>query len=304
MDCGSWFIGQKESEETIYSYIETSKVLRSYPNYRRLFHELNMPAECCLVGRIEDLTKALSKIFSFEVEYVSPGALVDLNAHDKNMYMYRYYHGHIYPRVTDGKNILKIESVDDKLRYVDIPKALYEYGQMINHQVVTLEAESGNHMHDTSAYYAALLMGYDASKGETDENGWALAFGKQLSGWVNAIWLTWMLGIDQHALIMDMVLLEIEEMEDDEPPEFVEYIWLKYKQYLLDRDFADEHFKRIGPYSLNDFTKGIKLDEVKACEQIDKASALLFQIMILDENFRQAEEQFTSVNNHGLRISH
>jgi hypothetical protein len=300
MDTNTWFIGRQESKDTVYSFIQTSRILRQFPNYRRLFLELKVPDECCMVGRIDSLMQAMNKMFSFEVEYVDPGALVDLNAHNKDMYMYRYYHGHIYPSVKDGSNILKIESVDNKRRYVDIPKALYEYGQMINHQVMSKEVESGNHFHNTSAHYASLLMGYDETQGETEENVWALAFGKQLSGWVNAMWLTWLLGIDQHALIMAMVLLEIDEMEDDEPPEFAQYIWLKYKDYVLDREFADAHFKHTGPYSLDDFSNGCKLDETAICQQIDNASALLFQIMILDENFRQAEEQYR-FNHHGSK---
>jgi hypothetical protein len=145
----TWFIEPNESKETIYSSVQATMVLRNYPSYSSLFHELKMPEKCAMVGRIEDLMKSIDRVFSFEVEYVSPGALVDLHADDKAMYMYRYYHGHIYPRVTDGKNILKIEAVDNKLRYVDIPKALYEYGQMINYQVISLEVETGNHFHNT-----------------------------------------------------------------------------------------------------------------------------------------------------------
>lgn len=304
MDGDTWFIEPRESKETIYSSVQATMVLRNYPSYGRLFHELQMPEECAMVGRIEDLMKSMGRIFSFEVEYVNPGALVDLHAHDKTMYMYRYYHGHIYPRMTDGKHILKIEAVDNKVRYVDIPKALYEFGQMVNYQVVSLEAEIGNHFHYTSSHYASVLMGFDVATGETEENVWALAFGKQFSGWVNAIWLAWMLGIDQQSLVMAIVLLEIDEMEDDEPAEFAEYVWVKYKHFLLDRDFAEQHFKQAGPYDFSAFNKGHEVDEVKMWRQIDKASALLFQQMMHDETVRQAEEEYRSSLNDGLSVNH
>ncbi|PPC94305.1 MAG: hypothetical protein CTY33_04590 [Methylotenera sp.] len=304
MDSSTWFIGPKESKETLYSSVEATTVLRNYPSYVRLFHELKMPEKCSMVGRIEDLMKSIGRIFSFEVEYVSPGALVDLHADDKAMYMYRYYHGHIYPRITDGKNILKIEAVDNQLRYVDIPKALYEYGQMINYQVISLEVEMGNHFNNTSSHDASILMGYEVAKGDTEENVWALAFGKQFSGWVNAIWLAWMLGIDQQSLVMAIVLLEIDEMEDDEPAEFAEYIWVKYKNYLLDREFAEKHFKQAGQYDFNAFRNHHEVNEVKIWQQIDKASALLFQKMIEDENIRQAEEEYKTSLNHGLSVNH
>ena len=304
MDSATWFMGSKESEETLYSFIQTSNLLKNYPNYGRLFRELKMPEICTMVGRIEFLTKALNKMFSFEVEFVTPGTLLKLHEHDKDMYMYRYYHGHIYSKKSGSKDMLKIESVDKKIRFIDFPKALYEYGQMINHQVTSLEAESGNYFHNTSAYYASLLMGYDEAKGETEENVWALAFGNQLSGWFNAMWLAWILDIDQHALIMAMVLLEIDEIEDDDPPEFAEYIWLKYKDYVLDREFANQHFKHTGPYDLDDLINGQQIQEAEICQQIDKASALLFQIMILNESFRQAEERYVPFNNGEVCIKH
>jgi hypothetical protein len=147
-------------------------------------------------------------------------------------------------------------------------------------------------------------MGHEVAKGETEENVWALAFGKQFSAWVNAIWLAWMLGIDQQSLVMAIVLLEIEEMEDDEPAEFAEYIWVKYKNYLLDREFAEDHFKQAGPYDFNAFDDSQAVNEVKMWQQIDKASALLFQRMILDEELRQAEEEYRSSLNHGLSVKH
>lgn len=304
MSNAPWFVERDESEETIVSFIKSSKILSFYPNYQHLFNELNMPEECPIVGHVDNLRKALDAMFSFEVEYVNPGALVEMNAHDKDMYMYRYYHGHIYPSVAQNSHVLKIESLDAKNRYVDIPNALYEYGQMVSHQVKRIEAASGIYFHNTSAYYAALLMGYDETKGESEENGWALAFGNQLSGWVNAMWLTWLLGIDQHALIMAMVLLEIDELEDDEPPEFAAYVWVKYKNYILDRKFADVHFNSTGPYTLDAIKNRQCLNEIELSQQIDKASALLFQIMILDENFRLAEERHMPFNSTGNYVKH
>lgn len=297
------FSASKEFKETIYSYVEANVVLRSYPRYRGLFNELHMPDECLMVGRIEDLMMPLNEIFSFEVEFLKPGALVDMHTYNKEMYMYRYYYGHLYPRA-DGKNMLKIEAVDNQLHHVDMPKALYEYGQMINYHVMGLEVEKGNHFHDTSAHFASLLMGYEVKNGDTEENVWALAFGKQFSGWVNAIWLAWMLGIDQHSLVMAMVMLEIEEMEDDEPAAFAEYIWVKYKDYLLDRTFAERHFKQAGCYSFDDFQNPGGLDETKVCQQIDRASANLFKIMIHDEYVRQAENESRISKSLGMSVNH
>jgi hypothetical protein len=304
MNNPTWFIGPKESPETEYSFVLAPMVLHNHPRYSRLFFNAQMPEECPMVGRVADVHATLGKIFSFEVEFVLPGALKKLKENDKSMFMFRHYHGHIYSKGLDeSKHILKIEAVDKKLRYVDIPQVLYEYGQMINYQVMNIDGFFEPNLKKTSAYIAAVFMGFDEKNPDSADSVWAYAYGKQLSGWVNAIWLAWMLGISQQSLLMAIVLSEIED-GGDEPSEFAEYVWDKYKGYLFDKPLAEALFKSAGPYAFDAFYAGNNFDEVVMWQQIDKATELLLQLMMHEENVSEAQAEISELKEQGLSVNH
>lgn len=304
MNNPTWFIGPQESPETKYSFVLAPMVLHNHPRYSRLFFNVQMPEECPMVGRIADVRSTLGKMFSFEVEFVAPGALEKLKENDEAMLMFRRYHGHIYTNdVDENKPMLRIEAVDKKLRYVDIPQVLYEYGQIINCQIMNLEGCFENNIKKTSAYTAAIFMGFDEKNPGSESSVWALAYGKQLSAWVNAIWLAWMLGVSQRSLLMAIVLSEIED-SGDEPAEFAEYIWDKYRDYLFNQSLAESLFKRAGPYSFNAFHAGNTFDEVLMWRQIDKATDILLQLMMHEENVAEAQMEINELKGQGFSVNH
>lgn len=304
MENPTWFIGQKESPQTLYSFVLAPMVLHNYPQYSRLFFNTNMPDECPMVGRIEDVRSTLGKMFGIEVEYVKPNSLSKLQENDKTMMMFRHYHGHIYPKGFDtGEHVLKVEAVDKNIRYVDIPKVLYEYGQMINYKVMTVNNLVDDERVKTAVDTASVFMGFDEKHADTEESVWAYAYGKQLTGWVNGIWLAWMLGVDQKSMLMAIVLNEIEDSHE-EPEEFVEYVWDKYRDYLLDKRKAEALFKQAGPYDFTALHATKSIDELMLCRQIDKSTELLIGIMINDEMVSVAEDEIKQMQEQGLSVNH
>lgn len=301
----TWFIGLNESPATEYSFVLAPMVLHDHPKYSRLFFNAKMPEECPMVGRITDVQATLGKMFSFEVEFIPPNTIQMLKENQGSMLSFRHYHGHIYPKNLDNtQHILKIEAVDNKLRYVDIPRVLYEYGQAINFSLMGQDDSYVEAIKTTSAYTAAKFMGFDECKLDDNDNILTYAHGKQLSGWVNAIWLAWILGINQQSLLMSMVLTEIEDNDEDDPDEFVEFIWDKYRGYLFDKPLAETLFKKAGPYDFNVLHGGNSFNEIEMCKQIDKATDMLLQLMMHEEDVSEAQDELKRLQEQGLSVNH
>jgi len=270
------------SVESDYVFLR-DKFLADFPHYAELFIAVGMTDNIWLHATRDDVRSTLGARFNAELSFHKPGRIsADLawripsirEASNLAGYMTRYGKGAAMFHVA-------VTTIDKASSYVDRGTAIHEYGHYVEQRVAANRGYPPGPLQkrNTAFKYAYALVTATGS-GATD--GLCSRFAAdEFIAWINAIWLCWMLRIDPKTVVVGMVLDAISHPESFAPYVHQSLPLIVKAEIFSNRAAAEHIFESAGRYTLSRGLRvGTDTSDVRLCEQIDRASSTLLDLVI------------------------
>lgn len=163
---------------------------------------------------------------------------------------------------------------------LDRSTVLHEYGHYVEQRVATRRHRNADPLADRSTAFAdALRLVRIAGAHSSSEHEMRRA-ADEFVAWFNAIWLSWITGMDPRLVVVGMVLDAISSAEPAIP--FLERCISIIAPVITDREVAQRFFCGSGSSSFeNTLRHRSRHRDVQLCQQIDHATAMLFRSILI-----------------------
>ena len=250
-------------------------ILADYPNYSSFFKHFGIDLHTKITHELDvgQIAKNFQRIFDAKLSFYK-------NDRPENT------EGYCIRTEQDCLVAVTATEYDDGCRYAQLATVIHEYGHYVEQRIIPEDVFSpGQPYCDRDTSFASALRLISELNLSVEINIQRY-IADELVAWVNAIWISWIVGLDPRAAVLGAAIDSTHPITFLHP-EVVNKSFKSLAAVICSKKHANDHFRQFGPYDLFAISKYRRSDkgDKNLCLQIDQATKCAFEMIRAGKKF-------------------